>query len=403
MAYRISSSVVELELDNRRNGSVTGTLRLLGRSEPVALDLKGNCLRDLAGCRIVLRNPSPEAGDDVESIETPQTGTVGDITASRKVFVPIEPEAPPAGDATDTAESPRRPPCRLAKAVYVEWFSDMNGRVVIESADFEIAEFSEAEWTMTRKEGDAQEASNVLAIRNWMEQLELDRELAWEEDNEDDEPMDEFEWEQFLKDSDSRTDRFMELMERYEGRPEQDKLVARDMGWSWLDDAMDADSRGAFEPERRAFEAEGAPPELEPDPATEGVNWIRTEQDRVMHPLTHRASDLAMKMWRACKQRGLLEEDGDQDLHDMISQSQTLGAKLAGALNMLAYDHEPEGGFVVASLKRALKYFEGAIAAGDVVRAKALLPPEELEPFLTELFAIRESMIDIMNRYRESA
>jgi hypothetical protein len=106
-------------------------------------------------------------------------------------------------------------------------------------------------------------------------------------------------------------------------------------------------------------------------------------------------------MWHYCKERGLLGENGDSDLHEMIFQAQTLGAKLAGALGGLAYDDSPEGGFIVACLKRALKYFGASINASEKVRGKGLVDSERLEQFRSELFCIREEMLKLMKRFRQ--
>jgi len=88
----------------------------------------------------------------------------------------------------------------------------------------------------------------------------------------------------------------------------------------------------------------------------------------------------------------------------MVTQFQTTGAKLAGALNSLAYEDEEsprEGGFVVAALKRALKYLHASIDASEKVAGKKLLPGDRLQSFRDELFAIREEILALMQKYRE--
>jgi len=70
----------------------------------------------------------------------------------------------------------------------------------------------------------------------------------------------------------------------------------------------------------------------------------------------------------------------------MIFEFQTTGAKLAGALNSLAYDEEGErdGGFVVAALKRALNYLHKSIAASERVIQKNLLSSERMDSFRSD-------------------
>ena len=47
-----------------------------------------------------------------------------------------------------------KPPEHMANSLYLEWFSEANGRVVIESADYELT-ISAPEWRMTPEEDEA--------------------------------------------------------------------------------------------------------------------------------------------------------------------------------------------------------------------------------------------------------
>jgi hypothetical protein len=190
----------------------------------------------------------------------------------------------------------------------------------------------------------------------------------------------------------------MELLKKYKEHPDCERIVAREMGWEWLEEAIEADERGAL-PQREEIEV----PPLVPNPATEGVDWIRDEDGDISHPLTKRAFESVMSMWHFCDEKKMLGDDGDADLHEMIFEFQTAGAKIAGALNSLAYDDDDsrDGGFIVAALKRALNYLHKSIAAAERVAHKALLPRERIEPFRADLFALREEMLALMRKYRE--
>ena len=88
MALRLCTEILHGELENRHPGRTTGILHLVGHKEPVTLDLVGNPWRDLAGHRVVFKNPSPGPAREATSrLVKKQTGRVGDITASRKVKV----------------------------------------------------------------------------------------------------------------------------------------------------------------------------------------------------------------------------------------------------------------------------------------------------------------------------
>ena len=84
----------------------------------------------------------------------------------------------------------------------------------------------------------------------------------------------------------------------------------------------------------------------------------------------------------------------------MIFQAHMVAAKLAGALNGLAYREESDGGFVVASLKRALQYFDPAMKGADTVEKKQIVDPQSLQLFRHELFAIRDEILVLMKKYR---
>ena len=142
MALRIEQHVAREEIDNRERGRVRGRIWFGGRDQPVVLELKGNCRRDLAGCLTTFINSElVAAGEGEIEMHPSQKGVTGDMTASRKVRVldvPLE-------EAKQIAAKGKTIPDHLANALYLEWFSDANGRVVIESAGFRV-EISTPAW-----------------------------------------------------------------------------------------------------------------------------------------------------------------------------------------------------------------------------------------------------------------
>ena len=50
---------------------------------------------------------------------------------------------------------------------------------------------------------------------------------------------DEYDWERFLQQQDHKTEKYMELLEKYLDDPQRDEIIAREMGWSQLLDAKD--------------------------------------------------------------------------------------------------------------------------------------------------------------------
>ncbi|MFN3166988.1 MAG: hypothetical protein ACE37H_07985 [Phycisphaeraceae bacterium] len=98
-------------LDNRVPGKVTGVLRFHGMDEEVRMDLEGDFHRDIRGTRIHLygsENDTPaDAPRYMQGMATLQIGKVGDMTAGQQ---PV-----------DYVDYP-----------YIEWYSERNGRVVLE-------------------------------------------------------------------------------------------------------------------------------------------------------------------------------------------------------------------------------------------------------------------------------
>jgi hypothetical protein len=383
MAWRLDRSVVRGEIDNRRKGAVTGRIWLVGRAQPVDLELDGNCRNDLAGCRFIFTNPRPEPGDPVDLTDV-QQGPVGDITAARKVRdVPPE-EVERVLRSGEKLDSERYP---LVHALRVEWFSATNGGVVIESTRYRL-QVGERAWTP--------DAAGEKPLPSVVERFD---EEEFEYDPESDRRMDEFGWEQFMRESDRRTDKFTKLLDKYMDHPDRERIVAREMGWTWLEEAMDAEEHGEIsERDENPFDDV---PELVPNPLTEGTDWVRDDRGGIEHPLVLRTHRLGLDMWRHAEAIGQQGDSGDPDLGEMVFQTQTTAAKLAGALNHLAYEEDTDPGFVVAALKRALNYLHHAVAAADRLATKNVVHIERLRGYQEGLFGVREEILALMKRFRE--
>lgn len=394
MAWRIQDSVIRGDVDNREKGIVRGRIWLLGREEPVVLNLTGNAHPDLAGCLLQFRNPvTPEIKMD-ESLAAVQEGTIGDLTASRKVRV----YDVPLDEALEMTDEGRKPPEHMANCLYLEWFSSTNGRVLIESTDFEL-EISAPAWRLTPEEEEQRTRDAQAGFSGFMQQLTEAVESARHEPPEDKE-WDEFDYELFMRESDARTEKYMELIEKYGDDPDSEEIIAREMGWD--DDAEDPDAEGFALDVEAMNEAceEALESPLVPEPHTEGIDWIRVDGNDIRHPLQHRCFEASMKLWHECDELGL-DRSADSDLAELVAEYQITGAKLAGALNSLAYGREmSEAPFTVAYLKRALGHLHQAQAALEKVAPKKLLPSPTIDRTRSDLFAIREEIIHLMDEFR---
>ena len=54
------------------------------------------------------------------------------------------------------------------------------------------------------------------------------------DDEQPEQIWDEYDWERFLQQQDRKTERYMELLEKYIDEPDRDQLIAREMGWTHL-------------------------------------------------------------------------------------------------------------------------------------------------------------------------
>ncbi len=111
MAWRPTQYLIEGELDNTVAGKVTGWMQFASLDGTMTFDLAGDFHRDIRGAKIRLRGDGQENGSAARNrmagLSLEQTGDVGDITAGRE-------------------------PRDYAAYPYIEWYSEENGRVVIE-------------------------------------------------------------------------------------------------------------------------------------------------------------------------------------------------------------------------------------------------------------------------------
>ena len=400
MAFRIHDCVLRGEVDNRTRGLVRGEIWMEGRAEPIRLELHGNTHPDLAGCLLTFNNPRAcVLHPNLESLDAVQRGRVGDMTAARKehVFdVPFE-------EAYSKLNRNELPPEHIANVLYLEWFSQSNGRVVIESTDFNLT-ISAHEWQLTPEE-DTQRANDVTqAMVDFLNKLteSIEQHKRGRKDY-DEETWDEHDYERFLKESDARADKYAELLDKYGDSDEAEEKIAKQMGWNReLTDEEAARSEEWVEGMTRACEEALNEPKPEPDPHREGIDWIRTEDGDLRHPLQHACFENAMKLWHEVKALGL-DEHPDNDLTTLVSEFQIASAKLAGALTGVARGEGfHDNAFTVSCLKRALDHLHKAQAGLEAVAPKQLLPNDLITETRRKLFEIRENTLELMEGFRRN-
>lgn len=401
MAQHLEGIVLRGEIDNRRRGRVTGSIWLVGETDPMLLDLLGDACPDLAGCLLKFRARGQQPiGKPREAIARMQRGAAGEMTASLRLMEPSCAYEEMNRIASEGGEVP----LQQVNALYLEWYNEEGQRVVLEATDFEL-EISEPAWSSTPLMEETRTETSRASFRAYLESRRTPEISGQAEELPDPGPMDEFQWEQMLKESDRKSDRFGEVLKKYDGHPDSERMMAREMGWSWVEDELDAEERGLVdggenEDDDLELDDDENPFDLQPDPQTEGVNWIRDEDGDIQHPIAHRAFKMGVRMWRYADEFDLIGENRPRFVMDLVSSAQLCSAKLAGALNGLAYDLRPEHGLIVASLKRALGHLNLALQAAAEARSAAAMDAHTLDLWQGQLFELRESILKLMDEHR---
>jgi len=397
MAWRIDENLLRGEIDNRTRGRVTGRLWFAGRAKPVELDLEGNAWRDLAGRRLMFVNPEPKPGLDA----TRQHGAAGDITASRKVKVPDIPM-----DQIGEYYAARKPfPWHWGNSLYLEWFSAANGRVVIESASYQLTISPDSTWDMTPAEEEAQRVANGAALGNFMERLADagpakpdDADDKADPDDSDDaddsnHPFSEEDAEKMLADSDKLTDRVMARMEREGETADFEQILEEELERARKERGEpDPTPEQLAERDRRIEELNAAAEEALKEEETEQWKDGAGGSTREKHPLAERAYEFGLRVRQEVAGHNWMPQNAQQE-HPVAELTNSLAraaAKLAGALNS-RQDWPPPlilCGTTIVLLKRAAGFLDDAKLAAESCGEESLVDSAWLAGVMREMDAI---------------
>ncbi len=355
MAWRLSEAVAYGEIDNTQAGVTTGKIWLHGRDEPLILELQGDCLRDLAGTRLQFENKHPLESPVVHDLDTEQLGWVGDMTASRRCKVATCSDKEIIRLMADDQDVPYQ----LQNAVYLEWYSEANGRVLIESAGYNLT-ISPAEWQMDEDEEQAQLMANMNSMRDFVLKVTA-------RDPQDESPdgsiADESIWEKRLELNDRIVSMYKEVREKFIDDVDFEQKQAFVMGWDGLlenlasrneftdDGEMGSELFDLFYNDYMDRNGDHEDFDDEEDDAPAEFH----------HPLYDLAEELAM---RAVDILGETQVEGSigQLLTDQLLEV-TNG--LALALNSTEDQHTLETGYVLAMIKRSISGLERAMQLSD--------------------------------------
>ena len=241
---------------------------------------------------------------------------------------------------------------------------------------------------------------------------------------------DEYDWERFLQQQDRKTEKYMELLEKYLDNPNRDQIIAREMGWhhlldengkDWSEDLdvlfaeqQGAHARNAGFDGAKADDGEDEDPDKEPgDDDEEDLDEFDEDEDEDdvegdededeekvedqygQHPLYQASSALYVYIDQ------LFDEQDPAAQHPAVARLTTsctlANVKLAAALSD---DDVDEIGMTIAYLKRALKAITNALDAATVCRQEQIFDHEAAQDLRTRIFHVRDGIVSLMGYYR---
>src|SRR5438270_13865009 len=209
-----------------------------------------------------------------------------------------------------------------------------------------------------------------------MSNFEGEREGIW----------DEYDWERFLKQQDQRTEKYMDLLEKYIDDPQRDEIIAREMGWTQVlsDGDWSAEVDALLEEDWRGQDDEVCPgPDQKPS---------ETFEDHILY----RAA-FALTVWidKLFDQNAALQIE--PAAIKLATHAALASAKLAAALSD---DDVDELGMTIAYLKRALKAITVSLDSAAKLVSEKLIAARQYSVLQQRLFQVRDGIITLMGEYR---
>jgi hypothetical protein len=196
---------------------------------------------------------------------------------------------------------------------------------------------------------------------------------------------DEYDWERFLREQDLRTERYLELLEKYADHPQRDELIAREMGWvdlDWEEEGLWEDSEGD---------------ELEEELKREDWEGLEEAADQAeVHPLYQASFELTIWLDEALEARGRNAASHPAAI-ELSHQASIMGGKLAAALS------DPESaelGMTIAYLKRALRAVNLGLNAYAELRREKVFGRMRDRRLREQLFEVRDGIVSLMGEVR---
>jgi hypothetical protein len=197
---------------------------------------------------------------------------------------------------------------------------------------------------------------------------------------------DEYDWERFLQQQDQKTEKYMELLEKYLDHPQRDQIIAREMGWTQLINGDDWSEEVDAMLEHDSDEAD------ESDECESGTAAVEGFED---HSLYKAAFALTVWIDQLFDDNSSLQNE--PSAVKLATHAALASAKLAAALSD---DDVDEIGMTIAYLKRALKAITVSMQGGGELLSQQLITPRQHAILMQRLFQVRDGIISLMGEYR---
>src|SRR4051795_409704 len=208
-------------------------------------------------------------------------------------------------------------------------------------------------------------------------------------DPESERQWDEYQWERFLQQQDRKTEKYMELLEKYLDHPQRDQIIAREMGWTYL---LNEEENDSWSEEVDAMLAADANAPDGEEGQQDSTGFTDGFED---HTLYRAAFALTVWIDQLFDEQAALQNE--PAAVKLATHSALASAKLAAALSD---DDVYEIGMTIAYLKRALKAITVSMEAGYQLLKEKLITPQQQSVLQHRLFEVRDGIISLMGQYR---
>jgi hypothetical protein len=204
-------------------------------------------------------------------------------------------------------------------------------------------------------------------------------------EHDSDRAWDEYEWERFLQQQDQKTEKYMELLEKYIDDPQRDEIVAREMGWCHLNE----DNGDDWSDDAESLVEDAADEES----AADAIGGCAENFEQ--HVLYRAAFSLTIWIDRLFESKSVLQND--PAAVKLATHTALASAKLAAALS----DEEAEElGMTIAYLKRSLKAITVALDAAAQLITEKSITREQHSALQQRIFQVRDGIILLMGEFR---